>query len=242
MPEHARESIDGGPTARWPSLLPLLEWNIGEWVEGAGQAGVFLALPCPQAVISHRERPEPVQLIALDLRWRIQAHRDSVHEAVSTQREASHSREPLQPLIDRTAVRTGEPGKLRGTAGSGPKADDAEVILAGHIGAPPLQWMVFAPAGLPQSGAARPRGDRAADLPARNMHTQLVNTLAQCGIGGGDFLFHVLAVPAAPPSDAHHLHASRARSSPGAPCGGCAVAGTTGQVPEQSSARELAQV
>ena len=29
-----------------------------------------------------------------------------------------------------------------------------------------------------------------------------------CGIGRGDFLFHVLAVPAAPPSDAHHLHAS----------------------------------
>ena len=37
------------------------------------------------------ERPEPVQLVALDLWWRIQAHRNSVHETVSTQRETAHS-------------------------------------------------------------------------------------------------------------------------------------------------------
>ena len=55
-----------------------------------------------------------------------------------------------------------------------------------------------------------------------------------------------LAVPAVPRSGIHHLHAPpnsriRASSSPGAPCGGHAVAGTTGQVPEQTSTREQCQ-
>lgn len=45
-------------------------------------------------------------------------------------------------------------------------------------------------------------------------------------------------VPATPPSGAHQLHVSRAGSSPGAPCGGGAVAGAAGQVPEQPSALE----
>src|SRR6202007_2434104 len=49
---------------------------------------------------------------------------------------------------------------------------------------------------------------------------------------------HARPFLATPPSGVHHLHASRAWSSPGAPCGGGAVAGTAGQVPRQPSALE----
>jgi hypothetical protein len=73
------------------------------------------------------------------------------------------------------------------------------------------------------------------------VHGQLGDAFSQSGIRGTQRLMvHRWAFPATPGSGVHHLHAARAGSSPGAPCGGRAVAGTAGQVPQQPSARELA--
>ena len=211
-------------------------------VEGAASRGYSSRFHTRRRSSPHRERPEPVQLVAPDLWWRIKAHRNSVHETVSTQCKTAHSRQPPQPLIDRTAVSAGEPREFGRTAGGRPKADDAEVMLRDTSAPHHFKGWSLAPAGLPQPGTAGPRGTG-----RESARTECARKACECvgalRIGRADFLFiHVLAIPAAPPS-APPLARLRV---PALPLGHRAVVarlpGRRARYPEQSSARELAQV
>lgn len=223
-------------------LLPNAQRNVRTAIETGCQPRVFMPFPVTQPLITPPEIVQPRQLALLNLGAGVEAHSDAVHQAVPTEVQRFDPPSPSCRGVDRTAVRARQPRPAGRPARGRPEADDAQVALSGHVGPRPLHGDVLAAARLPKHRRHRPRAThRAADSAARDMHRKLGNPLSLSSISrhiivsGHRSAISGDATLGRPPL----ARLRRTRSSPGAPCGGRAVAGTTGQVPEQPSAREL---
>ena len=124
MTEQTGESVGRRGSTRWPLLLPDPQRNVGEWIEFGCQPAVLVTTPIPQASITFGERRKASDLLLDDFRRGGGAYPNSVHQAVSAQRQRLF---PQFSRVDRAAVLAAQPGPPRGTARRALEADDAQV-------------------------------------------------------------------------------------------------------------------
>ena len=188
--------------------------------------------------------PGAVRSAPPGLRRAAAANADPVHQAVPAEGERAKSPLRLQVVVDGTAVIAGQPGPARWGRRPSPRKQMMHRSVHGRRRSPSHfsgSLRLGTTATLAHiRPALRRTGPR---IPPQGMCTD--NSVIRSRSAASVALsFRSVIYPpflATPPSGVHHLHASRAGSSPGAPCGGGAVAGTAGQVPEQPSARERFQ-
>ena len=183
--QQSPEGIYRGFLARRPFLLPNPQRNIGERVEPARQPRVFLAAPLSQAVVAFRERRQPGYLCLPDFGRTTTTDTYPVHQAMPPERERAEAPTGFDGLVDGTAVLARQPRPTGRSAGRRPEANDAEILLPRDIATLPYLWRVFIPTQLANARANVKRRlffAAAPAIPARDVHGQFSNSLAQCGI------------------------------------------------------------